>query len=111
MNSLEKLRQDINELDRQLLHLLSERVHVALQMFELKKRSNLPLYDPVREKEILEDCSRRVKEPLDVKDLQAFVSLLIRIGKNVQCRKENKPMIPYSDLQTHLKELDQDTTK
>ena len=52
--SLQDLRRRIDELDRQLVKLLNERSRCALEIGKLKQEQHLPLYQPDREKEVLE---------------------------------------------------------
>ncbi len=45
-------RKRIDALNLQLLELLNERARCALAIAELKKEKMLPVYDPVREKQV-----------------------------------------------------------
>ncbi len=49
---LDKLRGQIDDIDRQVLELVSERGKVALKVSEHKQKNSLRIYDPSREKEI-----------------------------------------------------------
>ena len=51
--TLDELRQRIDRLDEQLVELLSERAHCALEIGELKKTLGLEVYQPQREAEVL----------------------------------------------------------
>ena len=62
--NLAELRRRIDELDRQLVKLLNERSACALEIGKLKQQSNLPLYQPEREKEVLENAERNNQGPL-----------------------------------------------
>ncbi len=55
MSSLWSLRSQISSLDAELLRILDERMKLAEWVAEYKKVNNLPIFDPVREKEILEE--------------------------------------------------------
>lgn len=61
MLKLKELREKINFLDSEILKLLEERAEVVTQVGELKKGTNIPLYIPERESEILEKISSKVK--------------------------------------------------
>lgn len=62
---IDDIRKRIDLLDDELLRIFSERARLALAIGEIKKRLELPVYDPAREKRIF----RRMKEanpgPLD----------------------------------------------
>lgn len=62
--SLSDWRRRIDELDRKLVELLNERSRCALEIGKLKQQQNLPLYQPDREKEVLENAERNNQGPL-----------------------------------------------
>lgn len=53
MQTLEELRVEIDELDRQILELIQLRVTLAKKVQALKKRTGLPIEDLERENQIL----------------------------------------------------------
>ena len=62
--SLADWRRRIDEIDRKLVELLNERSKCALELGKLKQQANLPLYQPDREKEVLENAEQNNKGPL-----------------------------------------------
>ena len=62
--SLVELRRRIDELDRKLVELLNERSKCALEIGRLKHEASLPLYQPEREKEVLQNAENNNKGPL-----------------------------------------------
>jgi len=64
MTTLADLRRRIDDLDRQLVKLLNERSACALEIGKLKQEQRLPLYQPDREKEVLENAERNNQGPL-----------------------------------------------
>ncbi len=52
--TLSEIRVEIDRLDRSLLHLLSERAELVHKVGEIKKRDNLQIYAPEREKALLD---------------------------------------------------------
>ena len=65
MKSIEELRDRIDALDRQLVTLLSERATCALDIGRLKEKAGLPIYQPVREAEVLANVREVNPGPLD----------------------------------------------
>ena len=57
-------RRRIDELDKKLVELLNERSQCALEIGKLKQEQHLPLYQPDREKEVLENAERNNRGPL-----------------------------------------------
>jgi chorismate mutase len=62
--SLGDWRRRIDEIDRKLVQLLNERSHCALEIGKLKQASHLPLYQPDREKEVLNNAEKNNAGPL-----------------------------------------------
>lgn len=57
-------RRRIDDIDKKLVQLLNERSHCALEIGKLKQAANLPLYQPEREKEVLQNAERENPGPL-----------------------------------------------
>jgi len=62
--TIDDWRYKIDELDRKLVELLNERSRCALEIGRLKRAAQLPLYQPDREQEILENVERANRGPL-----------------------------------------------
>jgi chorismate mutase len=58
-------RDRIDAIDAQLAELLCERSHCVIEIGKIKRVLNLPVYDPDREKEILNRIVAQNKGPLD----------------------------------------------
>ncbi|NLE05529.1 MAG: chorismate mutase [Crenarchaeota archaeon] len=52
MDDINQLRKKIDDIDKQLLELISHRVQVCRLIGALKKEQNLPISDPSREQEV-----------------------------------------------------------
>lgn len=53
--TIEELRSRIDVIDEQLLRLLNVRVQCAVEVGKLKHEAGLPIYQPDREKQVLEN--------------------------------------------------------
>lgn len=62
--TIEDWRRRIDEIDAQLVKLLNERSHCAVEVGKLKREAQQPLYQPERELEILERAARTNPGPL-----------------------------------------------
>ena len=81
MKDLTEIRKEIDEIDRKLLELFEYRMKLSLNVAEYKKKEDLPVYDPEREKEKLKKLRDMVKihENADaVSDLFTQIMLLSR---------------------------------
>ncbi len=63
--TIDDLRRRIDELDRKLVELLNERANCAVEIGRLKRADRLPVYQPEREREILQNAERANQGPLD----------------------------------------------
>ena len=70
--SLEKLRQQIDKLDGELIRLLNERIKVALDIGKTKKEQGGEIYVPSREKAVFERISELNKGPLPEESARAI---------------------------------------
>ena len=59
---LSQLRQSIDHIDRQLLHLLSERMKLARSIGEIKAKDHLPIVQPERYRTLLQERLRSGRE-------------------------------------------------
>jgi chorismate mutase len=62
--NLSDWRRRIDEIDRKLVELLNQRSRCALEIGKLKQAQNIPLYQPEREKEVLENAEQANPGPL-----------------------------------------------
>lgn len=54
MNELEKIREEINEIDFEIIKLFKKRFNCIEKVLSYKKENGLPVFDESREKELLE---------------------------------------------------------
>lgn len=85
MASLEELRKKIDDLDQILADALLERMAVAEQIAAWKRDHNLPIFDPDREKAILQDITRRY-EGRNAQELLPYFAMIMKFSKELQAR-------------------------
>lgn len=59
---LEKVRKEIDSIDAEILKLLAKRLEICKRLGEYKKKNHLPIQNKEREKEIIRDRARKLKE-------------------------------------------------
>lgn len=64
MEDLENLRKMIDDLDKKILDLINKRAEIVLKIKEWKEENKYPVFDPSREKEILQRIIRENSGPL-----------------------------------------------
>lgn len=84
LQKLKRKRIKIDFLDRKLLTLLNQRLSIALEIRKIKKEMGKKIYDPRREKEVLERLRRKNKGPLRKKDLEKIFSAIMKVCRQSQ---------------------------
>jgi chorismate mutase/prephenate dehydratase len=80
--NLKEKRKEIDLIDQKLLTLLNQRLRIALEIGKIKKEMGKKIYDPVREKEVLERLKRKNKGFLKEEDLKKIFTTIMKV-----CRK------------------------
>jgi chorismate mutase len=82
--TIEELRVRIDELDRKLVELLSERARAAQMIGHLKAATSLPVYEPNREKIIYQNVHAANKGPLPDIELTHIYERIIDVMRSLQ---------------------------
>ncbi|HXO36865.1 MAG TPA: chorismate mutase [Candidatus Acidoferrales bacterium] len=77
-------RKKIDELDRRLVELLSERARAAVEIGRLKRNTNLPVYEPDRERVVFENVQQINPGPLPGRDLVRIYERIMDVMRNIQ---------------------------
>jgi chorismate mutase len=82
----EKLRRAIDEIDQKILALVAERVQVVLAVGDYKRQRNIPVYDPERERHVLDRLSSTPPVPLDRDTVKRIFERLIDESRRLEQR-------------------------
>ncbi len=77
-------RVRIDEIDRKLVALLNERAFAAQAIGRLKRATDIPVYEPQREKTIFENVSSNNLGPLPTSELQHIFERIIDVMRSLQ---------------------------
>lgn len=99
---IEDWRQKIDELDRKLVALLSERARAAVEIGRLKRNTNLPIYEPDRERTVFENVQGANRGPLPGRDLVRIYERIIDVMRNIQ----KEEIVPHAEPLEADTELD-----
>ncbi len=77
-------RRKIDELDRLLVRLLSERASAAVEIGRLKRNTNLPIYEPERERQVFDNVSKLNPGPLPERDVVRIFERIMDVMRNIQ---------------------------
>lgn len=94
MMDLEKLRIEIDEIDRQIVKLFESRMEIVSKVSEYKLENNLPVLNSEREKEVVDKNTRYLKNKELSPYLKDFYKNLMDISKDYQ----NTKMINYEGI-------------
>jgi chorismate mutase/prephenate dehydratase len=82
--SLNVLRLEIDGIDREIVRLLNKRAAVAIRIGSEKKKQNLPVRDPRREKAVLAKVGKRSKGPLAGAQVEKIYKQIITACVNTE---------------------------
>jgi chorismate mutase len=99
---IEDWRNKIDELDRRLVALLSERARAAVEIGRLKRNTNLPVYEPDRERIVLDNVQNANSGPLPGRDLVRIYERIMDVMRNIQ----KQEITPAPKTETRPTEID-----
>jgi chorismate mutase len=81
---LDELRRAIDAVDQQILKLLHERVRLVVAVGEYKRERDLPVYDPERERALLERLCNSAEPPLDAETIRRIFERLVDESRRIE---------------------------
>src|ERR1700685_583553 len=81
---IEDWRKKIDDLDRRLVELLSERARAAVAIGKLKRNTSMPVYEPDRERIVFANVQEVNPGPLPGRDLVRIYERIIDVMRNIQ---------------------------
>lgn len=82
--TIDDWRRKIDEIDRRLVELLNQRSRCALEIGRLKRAAALPLYQPDREREILENVEAANPGPLPDTAIRRLFERILDEARSVE---------------------------
>jgi len=89
---LTQLRNEIDNVDAQLVRLFTQRMELSAAVADYKKEHNLPIYVPAREREILQDMAAKAG-PDFANYSRVLYSMLFELSRSYQ-KKRNTAITP-----------------
>ncbi len=84
MKVLADCRDRIDELDRRILALLTERTRIVEEIGRVKQHLNLPIYEPRREDEVFDNVTSHNTGPLSSDSVKRVFERIIDEMRNIQ---------------------------
>ena len=85
-----ELRRLIDQIDSEILQLVARRVQVVLRVGEYKRRHGLRVYDPDRERRLLEHLAALAPEPLDAETVRRVFERLVDESRRLEQHHVNR---------------------
>lgn len=84
MNNLDKLREIIDECDREIVMAIEKRFNTVKQVVEYKKQNNLDIYQANREKEVLDKVDSYLNNKDFSQELKSLYIKIMDLSKEIQ---------------------------
>ena len=81
---IEDWRKKIDDVDRRLVELISERARAVVEIGKLKRNTSMPIYEPDRERIVFANVQAANRGPLPGRDLVRIYERIIDVMRNVQ---------------------------
>jgi chorismate mutase len=81
---LSELRDAIDAIDSEILRLFTERARLVLRVGEVKKVAGIRVYDPDRERRILERLGKLAEEPVDAETVRRVFERIIDESRRLE---------------------------
>lgn len=95
-------RKKIDDLDKRLVELLNQRAAAAIEIGRLKRNTDLPIYEPDREREVVTNVQKSNDGPLGGPDLARIFERIMDVMRNIQKHE----IVPDAAPAPHGTEID-----
>ena len=98
-------RKKIDEIDRKLVELLNQRAQAAHEIGRLKRNTNLPIYEPDRERIVFDNVKELNQGPLPGRDLAQIYERIMDVMRKIQKEEiapEPKAMVTNTELDSDV---------
>ena len=79
-----ELREQIDELDEKIIHLLKKRMSISKEVGDIKEKLDIPIEDKSRELEIIDRLSQYAGKNLSEKQLIRIFTAVFSSSKQIQ---------------------------
>lgn len=81
---LDELRRRIDAVDQSILKLLHERVGLVMAVGEYKRERGIAVYDPERERSLLDRLSKAAEAPLDAHTIRSIFERIVDESRRIE---------------------------
>ena len=98
---LSDIRQQIDDIDAQLVKLFCARMDLSAQVADYKKANNLPIFVPARERAILQNVAQQAG-PEMANYTRVLYSMLFELSRSYQSKRNNELSALFGQIQTAI---------
>lgn len=90
MNEIDKLREQIDTIDDELISLIEKRMELVSKIGIAKKTGSLTITDTAREDEVIKKGLAKLKNKDFSREIKGFLEYVIQLSKDIQQNITNK---------------------
>ena len=98
---LNELRQEIDQIDDQLVKLFCQRMDVAARVADYKRENNLPIFHPGRERAILQKVADKAGPEMG-NYTRVLYSMLFELSRSYQAKRNDLPSPLYQQISNSI---------
>lgn len=100
---LENLRNEIDQIDNELVQLFIKRMQIAEQVADIKKANHLPIYVPAREREILQKVAD-MAGPDMANYTRVLYSMMFELSRSYQSKRNTEQTALYEKITNSIEQ-------
>ena len=102
---LKDYRNQIDDIDDELVRLFAKRMEVSAQIADYKKANGLPIYVPAREREILQEVAEKAGPDM-ANYTRVLYSMLFELSRSYQKKRNNQVTALYQNITHSIENTD-----
>ena len=99
MSRIKELRQQIDEINQKLLKLFNQRAKVSLEIGKEKQKNGQPIYDPIREEQMLSQLLNVNEGPLPNESVIALFKEIFKVSRDIQERLQDENVLIHKSIE------------
>ncbi len=88
MDNLDKYRDRIDIIDKEIVDLFIERLKIAEEIAVYKQKNNLPIYHKGREEQVIKKVKENVSNQRMLEPIESLFKHIMELSKNFQIEKQ-----------------------
>lgn len=92
--NIEKLRKEIDRIDKSLIELFQERMEQVIEIMEYKMENKLPIFQLDREERVIQRALSNLKDNNFANEVEDYIKSILKISRQMQSQK----LFPYNIL-------------